>query len=43
MIRREDEEKGGDITTSRYTDKQGKNYWVHPNNIEDAIIHSVLG
>ena len=37
VIRREDEEKGGDITTSRYTDKQGKNYWVHPNNIEDAI------
>ena len=31
VIRREDEEKGGDITTSRYTDKQGKNYWVHPS------------
>ena len=30
VIRREDEEKGGDITTSRYTDKQGKNYWVIP-------------
>lgn len=37
VIRREDEEKGGDITTSLYTDKQGKTYWVHPNNIEDAI------
>ena len=37
VIRREDEEKGGDITTSRYTDRQGKTYWVHPNNIQDAI------
>lgn len=37
VISREDEEKGGDITTSLYTNKQGKTYWVNPNNIEDAI------
>ena len=37
VIHRDDEERGGDITTSCYTNRQGKTYWVHPNNIEDAI------
>ena len=37
IISREEEEKGGDITSTNYVDKAGKRHWVHPSNIEDAI------
>lgn len=37
IIRKEDDEKGGDITSTNYVNKQGKRYWIHPSNIEDAI------
>lgn len=37
VIQKEEKDKGGDITTSRYENKQGKEQWVNPNNIEDAI------
>ena len=35
-------EKGGDITSTVYTDQKGKTHWVHPNNIEEAIYVSFL-
>ena len=37
IIRLEDEERGGDITSTYYYDRQGKKQWIHPKNIEDAI------
>lgn len=37
VIRKDKEEKGGDITSTNYIDKQGRRHWVHPNNIEEAI------
>lgn len=37
VIRIEETEKGGDITSTKYTTKQGKTYWIHPENIEEAI------
>lgn len=37
IIRHEEEEKGGDITSTRYTNKHGQCRWIHPYNIEDAI------
>ena len=42
IIRREEEEKGGDITSTNYVDKQGRRHWVHPNNIEGAIYELFL-
>ena len=37
VIRDEEKEKGGDITSTVYTDKHGKDHWIHPERIEDAI------
>lgn len=37
IIRDEDEDKGGDITTTYYVDKRHKKKWIRPDNIEDAI------
>ncbi len=37
IIHNGEEERGGDLTTSRYTDKRGRNKWVTPDNIEDAL------
>ena len=37
IIREDEEERGGDITTSLYTDKRNKTWWVSPKNIEEAI------
>ena len=37
IIREDEEERGGDITTSLYTDKRNKTRWVSPKNIEEAI------
>lgn len=42
IIRKEEEEKGGDITSTNYENKQGKHYWVHPSNIEEAIYELFL-
>lgn len=42
IIRKEEEEKGGDITSSNYVNKLGKRYWVHPSNIEEAIYELFL-
>ena len=42
IIRKEEEEKGGDITSTNYVNKQGKRYWVHPSNIEEAIYELFL-
>ena len=37
IIHADDAERGGDITTGRYTDKRGRSWWVSPENIEEAI------
>ena len=37
----EEEEKGGDITTKRFVDKQGRTNWVTPNNMDEAF-HELL-
>lgn len=42
IIREEENEKGGDITSASYVNKQGKRYWVRPSNIEEAIYDSFL-
>ena len=36
-IRKEHQDKGGDITSTRYTTKTGKDYWVNKDNIEEAL------
>ena len=42
IIREGEEERGGDITTSLYTDKRNKTWWVSPKNIEEAIYRLFL-
>ena len=42
LIANEGEERGGDITTSRYKNQRGKEYWVTPKNIEEAIYELFL-
>lgn len=37
IIRDQNMERGGDITSSIYMTKLGKPRWVHPDNIEEAI------
>lgn len=37
IIRNADTEVGGDITSSRFTNKLGKKLWVKTHNIDDAI------
>ena len=37
IIRADEEERGGDITTCLYTDKRSRTWWVSPENIEEAI------
>ena len=37
IYHKDTEKRGGDITTTKYTDKRGKKKWVSPENIEDAI------
>ena len=37
IIRKEEEEKGGDITSTNYENKQGKHYWVHISEIIQIV------
>lgn len=37
IITEAEEEKGGDISSTYFTDKRGKKHWVDPHNIEEAI------
>jgi len=42
IIRADEEERGGDITTSLYIDKRNRTWWVSPQNIEEAIYQLFL-